>query len=193
MGSLVSADTHTGGGETAGHPRRPDGTIVFPDWPDFRPNLSPREMFEQGAFGGTYWRPIHSAVTGRDYKNVHRRYAFLNGLPEELLSDPTCDVSKNKYGVHSGSSLEAWEEKGWIVAQDPYGWVMWYCEFYAGRRSPDDARQIKRWLNFAGPNGRFLRRLASLVRDRSVDDARISPVIRQGLHHWAKTLTVHDL
>jgi hypothetical protein len=23
-----------------------------------------------------------------------------------------------------------WEQSGWIVAQDPYGWFQWYCRFY---------------------------------------------------------------
>ena len=39
------------------------GEIVFKDYPDFQPNLTPREIFKLGSFGGTYWRPIYSAVT----------------------------------------------------------------------------------------------------------------------------------
>ena len=27
---------------------------------DFKPNLTPRQMFTMGSFGGTYWRPIKS-------------------------------------------------------------------------------------------------------------------------------------
>ena len=30
---------------------------------DFKPNLSPRQMFKLGSFGGTYWRPIYSNIT----------------------------------------------------------------------------------------------------------------------------------
>ena len=30
---------------------------------DFRPNLSPKEVLQQGSFGGTYFRPIYSSVT----------------------------------------------------------------------------------------------------------------------------------
>ena len=26
---------------------------------DFKPNLTPKKMFELGSFGGTYWRPIY--------------------------------------------------------------------------------------------------------------------------------------
>ena len=39
------------------------GEIVFKEYPDFRPNLTPKEIFKLGSFGGTYWRPIFSSVT----------------------------------------------------------------------------------------------------------------------------------
>ena len=37
---------------------------------------------------------------------------------------------------------------------DPYGWFMWYCRFYLGRRCEDDERQIGRWKNCTGPKGK---------------------------------------
>jgi hypothetical protein len=90
-----------------------------------------------------------------------------------MLSATECDKSKNYFKAISGTSLDYWESKGWIAAQDPYGWVEWYCNFYYGRRSPDDDRQIKRWLAFAGPNGRFRTRKSK------------SAIVRQGLLQWA--------
>lgn len=179
--------------------RRRDGTLVFGDHPEFRPNLTPREIFAQGAFGGTYWRPIHSAVTGKNYRDVYKKYKSLKGLSPDLLCRTQCDVRINKYGVASGTSLQYWEEHNWITAGDPYGWVQWYCEFYEGRRGDDDERQIGRWLKFAGPNGRFLRRLAGLVSkqkgttSQNLKNYDISPVIRQGLHQWGKVLTASDV
>lgn len=179
--------------------RRTDKTLIFQDHPEFRPNLTPREIFEQGAFGGTYWRPIYSGVTNKSYKNQHHKYNFFSTIPEDMMSSEICDISKNKYKKHSGTSLEYWESKGWINKQDPYGWVQWYCEFYSGRRSDDDERQIQRWLNFAGENGRFLRRLIGLVKkkkgkiENNINDYSISPVIRQGLHHWGKVLCLADI
>ena len=45
------------------------GEIVFSDYPEFRPNLTPGEIFQMGSFGGTYWRPIRSSVAKKNYKN----------------------------------------------------------------------------------------------------------------------------
>ena len=39
------------------------GELVFKDFPDFKPNLTPRQIFTLGSFGGTYWRPIYSSIT----------------------------------------------------------------------------------------------------------------------------------
>lgn len=43
------------------------GKLVFPDNPHFKPNLTPKEVLQAGSFGGTYYRPIKSSVTGRKY------------------------------------------------------------------------------------------------------------------------------
>ena len=51
-----------------------NGEFVFNDHPDFKPNLSPREIFKLGSFGGTYWRPIKSKITGEKYKDVYLQY-----------------------------------------------------------------------------------------------------------------------
>lgn len=167
----------------------------FPDFPEFRPNVSPRKMFRGGAFGGTYWRPIRSAVTGRDHARAHNGIAALRGIPPELLTATECEPRVNKFKVASGTSLEYWEERGWIVAQDPYGWVQWYCRFAAGRRTPDDARQVQRWLALAGPRGRFRRSLVNKVKaaGTSAGDPAVSPRTRQTLWQWGIRLVPADL
>ena len=54
-------------------------TIKFKDYPEFIPNLTPRQIIKLGSFGGTYWRPIKSAVTGKSYKNQHKKYQKVGG------------------------------------------------------------------------------------------------------------------
>lgn len=170
--------------------RRADGTLNFGvDFSEFRPNLSPAQVFKAGVFGGTYFRPITSGVTGKSYKNAHREFptSWFRGLDVDAqVASPRCNVQLNRYGVRSGTSLAYWESKGWIKPQDPYGWFQWYCRFYCGRRSADDQRQIDRWSKIAGPNGRFYKRLSNMVENaRGKEKENVSPVIRQLLLQWA--------
>jgi hypothetical protein len=166
----------------------------------FTPNLTPKEVFKEGAFGGTYFRPIYSSVSGKKYtaNQVIKEYpvSWFSGLDKEtFVVSPTYDKTVNKYGVKCGSSLEAWETSGWIVKQDPYGWFQWYCRYSMGRRTDDDERQIKRWLSLAGPNGRFRRRLMNEIikKKKRYNDYSVSPVIRQVLLHWGYELNKTDL
>ena len=41
----------------------------------------------------------------------------------------------------------------------------WYCRFFQGRRSPDDERQISRWLGVAGPTGRWKASVCQVIYD----------------------------
>lgn len=161
--------------------RRRDKSLIFDDHPEFRPNLTPAEIFQMGSFGGTYYRDIYSGVNNKNYKNAWKEFPkeWFKGLNiKTQVASQDYDVNVNKYGVKSGTSLEYWESKGWIKPQDPYGWVHWYCRFYLGRRSRDDERQIKRWDGVC--NGRFRLRLDNMIRAK-----KDSPVIRQLLLHWA--------
>ena len=177
-----------------------NGKYHFKDRPDFTPNLSPREMFKLGSFGGTYWRPIHSKFYQSTLKNQHKKYPnkWWKDIPEHHLTKPfeEYDVTINKYKVKVGTTLEFWEDKNWIVKQDPYGWVQWYCEFFMGRRSEDDDRQIDRWKRLAGPNGRFRKWLVTQIMKKGTksdwNNYKISPAMRQTLQHWAYKLTKKD-
>lgn len=177
-------------------PMKKEGKYYFKDYPDFTPNLSPREMFLLGSFGGTYWRPIYSGVLKKNFKNVHKKYPeeWWKNIPENELSSKNYDISKNKYKVRVGTSLEFWESKGWIDAEHPYGWVHWYCDFFMGKRSKDDERQISRWKKLAGYKGRFMRFLVTQIINKNAtwDDETISPKIRQVLQHWGYKLTKED-
>ena len=172
----------------------------FKDYPDFKPNLTPKEVFKMGSFGGTYFRPIKSSVTGKSYKseNVIKEYpkSWFTGINKKThVISSKYDKNINKYKVKCGSSLEDWEKNGWIDKQDPYGWFQWYCRFYRGRRSDDDERQINRWKKLAGPNGRFRKRLINMIKKKNTkyNDESVSPVIRQVLLTWGYELKASDL
>ena len=151
-----------------------------------------------GSFGGTYFRPIYSSVTKKNYgEEVWRELPvdWLEGLSvKKMISCPIYDENVNKYKVKCGGSLEMWESSGWIKPCDPYGWFQWYCRFYQGRRCDDDARQVSRWLKCAGPRGRWKNNLISKIAKagKSYDDISVSPVVRQVLQHWGYQLTKAD-
>jgi hypothetical protein len=172
--------------------------IKFKDYPDFRPNLNPREIFKLGSFGGTYWRPIYSTITNKKYKKMHKKYpkGWWNLIPEDHLSRNWNEYDKNinNYKVKVGTTLEFWEENEWITKYHPYGWIHWYCDFYLGKRGADDERQIKRWLKLAGPNGRFRKWLINMINKKNskYNDYKISPKIRQTLQHWGYILSEKD-
>ena len=170
--------------------------ITFKDFPRFTPNLSPYQIFKLGSFGGAYWRPIYSETNQESYNDLYLELPneWWNDIDKKYLISEKEDITLNQYKVHSGTTLEYWESKNWINPIDPYGWVQWYCHFYNGRRSHDDERQVRRWKNFSGANGRWRLRLISMIlkKNTQYNDKSISPVIRQGLQHWGYQLTEED-
>ena len=173
--------------------------IKYSDYPKLiLSTLTPREIFKLGSFGGTYWRPIYSTITGKKYKNQHNKYpkSWWKNIPENWLVSSWNDYDKeiNKYKEKVGTTLQFWEDKNWITKYNPYGWIQWYCDFYNGKRSADDQRQVDRWIKTAGPNSRFRRALINLIiKNKSkYNDFTISPKRRQTLQHWAYVLTKKD-
>jgi len=161
--------------------------LIFKDFPDFTPNLKPFEVLEMGSFGGTYFRPIFSSITKEYYVDVWKELPdfWFENLPDNYFKSEVYDENINKYKVKCGSDLSIWENSGWINPQDPYGWFQWYCRFYCGRRTPDDDRQIKRWLHLAGPKGRMRKRFLNLANENTYFDPTFMPAVRQSLIHWA--------
>merc|ERR1711997_93735 len=177
--------------------RNSDGVLIFSDEEEFRPNMTPKEVLQAGSFGGTYFRPIKSSVTGLKYNKMWDELPqnWLEGLNiKRMVSSTNYDDKVNTYKAKCGGSLEMWETSGWIDKIDPYGWFMWYCRFYLGRRSKDDDRQIGRWKNCTGPKGRWKNNLIGKIAKAGVkyNNSGISPVIRQTLQHWAYRLNEKD-
>ena len=87
-----------------------------------------------------------------------------------------------------GTSLRFWENKGWIITIDPYGWFQWYFRYLLGRRSKDDKRQNNRWKKIVS---RFRGKLVKMIGNAGskYDDYSIATKIRQILLHWDYELT----
>ena len=135
-------------------------------YPEFKPELTPREMLRLGVFCGKYMTDTRkefpaSWFVGAKLAGTHR------------------DCSLNFFGVDASQPLSVWRRKGWLHPDDPRGWFQWYCRYYMGRRMPEeDRRQIKRW--------KAMRRHVRQVEcNCAAGDIFCRPRQRQALLHWA--------
>jgi len=135
-------------------------------YPDFRPDLTPKEMLSLGVFGGKYLTDCQDEFPEDWFAQVK-------------LSPERYDKELNFFKVKASQPLSVWREKGWIFPDDPRGWFQWYCRYYLGRRIPqEDERQIRRWQAIK-------RHIAQIVRNCRRGDLACRPRQRQALLHWA--------
>jgi hypothetical protein len=134
--------------------------------PQFRPDLTPKQMLELGVFCGKYLTDCRDEFPA-------------SWFARSKLSPSRRDCSLNYFGVDASQSLSEWRRKRWIHPDDPRGWFQWYCRYYMGRRSPkEDARQIGRW--------KVMKRHVAQVRKHCAPgDLTCRPRQRQALLHWA--------
>ena len=142
---------------------------------EFRPNISPVDVINKSAFGGTYFRDIYSCVTDKFYKDSWKEFKEIENIDKKYYCSDFYDVNLNCYGIECRTSLRLWESKGWINEIDPYGWFQWYFRYLKGRRSRDDIRQIGRWKRIVN---RFVGILNKMFRN-----GKDSPKIRHILLH----------
>eukprot|EP00310_Coccolithus_braarudii_P011750 CAMPEP_0183361562 /NCGR_PEP_ID=MMETSP0164_2-20130417/62173_1 /TAXON_ID=221442 /ORGANISM="Coccolithus pelagicus ssp braarudi, Strain PLY182g" /LENGTH=284 /DNA_ID=CAMNT_0025536187 /DNA_START=64 /DNA_END=915 /DNA_ORIENTATION=- len=120
-----------------------DGCLAFADAPNFRPNLTPAECIRKGIFGGCYFNPRggKAGIFASEVAIDHSEFpaAWFTGISQEFYISRRYNVPTNAYKVKSGFGQKEWESKGWMHVQDPRGWFQWYCRFFCGRRSADDA------------------------------------------------------
>jgi hypothetical protein len=133
--------------------------------PEFRPQLSPKEMLELGVFGGKYMSDCTAEFPIDWFENAR-------------LCSEIHDPELNLFGVNASQALAEWRRKGWIYKEDPRGWFQWYCRYYMGRRCPDDERQIKRWKSMR-------RHIGQITKNCRPLDLDCRPRQRQALLHWA--------
>jgi hypothetical protein len=133
--------------------------------PEFKPELTPKELLKMGIFGGKYMtdcRDEFPADWFEEAKLCHERH----------------DAELNFFGVNASKPLSYWRAKGWIYHEDPRGWFQWYCRYYRGRRCADDERQIKRWKAIK-------RHILQLKKNCVKGDLTCRRRQRQALLHWA--------
>lgn len=135
--------------------------------PEFRPELTPKEMLELGVFGGKYMTDCKKEFPKSWYKKAKLCPEFHN--PE-----------LNYFKVNASQPLSVWREKGWINEEhDPRGWFQWYCRYYLGRRiEEEDLKQIKRWKAIK-------RHVGALKKNCKKGDLNCRRKERQALLHWA--------
>ena len=134
--------------------------------PDFKPELSPKEMLELGVFSGVYMRDCQNEFPKSWFKNAK----FAKDKKDHKL---------NYFKVSASMPLSHWQKKGWIYKDDPRGWFQWYCRYYMGRRLEDeDRRQIKRWRAIK-------RHVIAIKNNCRSGDITCRPKQRQAVLHWA--------
>lgn len=133
--------------------------------PEFKPELTPKEMLSLGVFGGKYMNDCKSE--------------FPSDWFEGARMSLDKNVALNYFKIDASMPLFHWKEKGWLHPDDPRGWFQWYCRYYYGRRmEEEDLRQIKRWKAY--------RRHASAIRSNCKPlDMECRRKQRQSLLHWA--------
>lgn len=153
----------------------------------FKPNLSPREIIERGAFGGSYFG-IDIGMEEEDYSTLFE--SLFKDLDKELYLSSKYTPKRNKFKIRSGMGYGYWRDMGWMREQDPRGWFQWYCNYYLGRRSVDDNRQIKRWNDFCGKEGRWRNNIYSKIYETG--NWNTSPRVQQSLLHWGYEINEKD-
>lgn len=134
--------------------------------PEFKPDLTPKQMLRLGVFGGKYMTDCADEFPDDWYKEAKLFHEFH-------------DPKLNFFGVNASQPLSVWQKKGWIYKEDPRGWFQWYCRYYMGRRIPEeDKRQIKRWRAFK-------RHWAQVKKNCKKGDYDCRKKQRQALLHWA--------
>ena len=130
----------------------------------FAPELTPPQLLALGVFGGRYMTDCADE--------------FPLGWYRRAKLSTERDPALNFFGVNASQPLSVWRRKRWIYHEDPRGWFQWYCRYYMGRRSLDDARQIRRWRQMA-------RHVAQVRQGCLKGDLDCRRRQRQALLHWA--------
>ena len=135
--------------------------------PEFKPELTPKQMLKLGVFGGIYMRDCKKEFP-KDWF-THAKFAKVKKKDSNL----------NFFRINASQPLSVWKRKGWILHSDPRGWFQWYCRYYMGRRiEKEDEKQIKRWKAIK-------RHIAQIKKNCRKGDFSCRRKQRQAVLHWA--------
>jgi hypothetical protein len=139
--------------------------------PDFKPELSPKQMLEAGVFEGQYCN---------DCIFEFPREWFEGAIKKKKLKPEYPDPKEiNKFEIKSRQSLYIWKQNGWLYGDDVRGWFQWYMRYYLGRRDPEvDQKQISRWNSFK-------RHVGQIKANCKPGDKSCRPKQRQALLQWS--------
>ena len=134
--------------------------------PEFKPELTPKEMLALGVFSGKYMTDCRKEFPSTWFSDAK-------------LSPSGRNAALNFYGVDASRLLSVWRQNGWLHVDDPRGWFQWYCRYFMGRRLPEeDKRQINRWKAFR-------RHVVQITKNCEPGDLSCRTRQRQALLHWA--------
>lgn len=131
----------------------------------FSPDLSPDEVIDS-------WQELDF-----DLLEAEKAASF----DPDLAPDEMRESYNSIYGGHGPqlASMRQWPAH-WLDDQDTQGWLEWYQNYAAGRRSEQDERQIQRWKSFKSRHGaQFVRkpsaRRAYALRNWGIDPLKLLP------------------
>jgi hypothetical protein len=136
--------------------------------PDFKPELTPKQMLELGVFGGKYMTDCKKEFPKSWFKRA------------KLAKSKTREEDLNYFKTLASQPLKVWRAKGWINEKhDPRGWFQWYCRYYLGRRIPEEDKiQIRRWKQMK-------RHIGQIKKHCKKGNLKCRIKQRQALLHWA--------
>ena len=134
--------------------------------PEFKPELTPKEMLALGVFGGKYLTDCRKEFPSSWFTCAK-------------LSPAGRNDTLNYFSVDASQPLSVWRRNGWLHEDDPRGWFQWYCRYHMGRRLfQEDRRQIGCWKAFK-------RHVAQIKAHCERGDLSCRRRQRQALLQWA--------
>lgn len=152
-----------------------------PKWkkePKGEPDIYELELDEEDI--DTLDNPYEHKLKKEKRVTKHKKEASTADFIPDYKPEDIQDSYNAIYG-HYGprlASMDKWPDE-WINKDvDSMGWLQWYEQYKAGRRTEDDDRQIKRWKSFKARHGSQFKknptpRRAFALRNWAIDPLKL--------------------